>query len=477
EGPEGKKGLTLLVGETNSATNRAFAQLEGDKQVFTIFDYVKSNLDKKLFDLRSKTLLEASPDQVTTVTVSSAKGNWEAQKVAEGKWALLTEGKNEADGTAIENLLRDVNTARAVDFVDTDTANLAAFGLDAPAATLRVEKGGEVKDRPAIEGFILIGAEKPGSSQRYAKSSEQNSIALVDKGLLDKIARPTGDFRDKSLFTLTMADVARVESRAGKTHVVLVKDEKGTWRFEDKPKVKVNQYEIINRLSAFASAKAQTWVEDHPSSYAAFGLDIPRVTFIMSDKDGKTTEGLMTGGLDVERNIAYARLLDRPEVLGVPFNLPGRIALTENQLIDKTLLEVAPSEICTLTITEGETFFELKYEDNQWKARPFEGASPRTVEQLPVSSFLNSLVSLKYEDELTSGAVSIEEAELETPETTIVALGRDGSALFTLKKGRPKGNSVVLSLNDKRFLQISNTAWNSFAGNLAKVKSAVTTQF
>ena len=108
--------------------------------MFIIQSFLESTFNRTTFDLRDKTVLKVDAAKVDALEVETAAGTMKFVK-KNGEWEIAQPSATRADYGAVENLLGKINSAEMKSIASADAADLKPYGLDKPAATVRVGTG------------------------------------------------------------------------------------------------------------------------------------------------------------------------------------------------------------------------------------------------------------------------------------------------------------------------------------------------
>ncbi len=269
-------------------------------------------LGKKLLaeplQFRDKTLAKFIDADKATVT----RGDRTATFIKDGgTWKMTAPVAAAAEQADLDELVNALAGLRADEFAAEKPADLAPFGLKAPAATLTLSAG------DAVVLTLAVGAREQAGPRVYARVAKSDLVAFLDPALS---ARVLGEFRKRGVWT--DADPAQVESVAVSTaggNFVLLKEGTG-WRDPGKPADAVDPTAVTEFLAAFAGLKVERYVADTAPKLALYGLDKPTRVLVVTQSGG-ATKTLKLGGPEGTSGgkRVYAQVGDpaRPEVFVV----------------------------------------------------------------------------------------------------------------------------------------------------------------
>ncbi|MBM4284168.1 MAG: DUF4340 domain-containing protein [Deltaproteobacteria bacterium] len=199
-----------------------YALKDQDAQVLIISAASQQTLDRPLKDLREKTLLAFSLDQVKGLKFKVGAAAVELKKTGPATWTWVGKEKVKIRADRVEALIRTLHLSRAKDFVEDAPKDLKPYGLDPKSA-------GEVavileKSREAL----LLGGRKNGDV--YARRGAAGPVVLVEKTLPEKLQQSVGTLEDRRLWSGELAQVGQV-SFGSPDKLWKTRKEKDFWNF------------------------------------------------------------------------------------------------------------------------------------------------------------------------------------------------------------------------------------------------------
>lgn len=199
-----KDGKTdvLLFGANTVTLGNTYVKLAASPAVYTIPSATKSNFEKTINDLRDKRVIAFSPDKVTTVAVTPAKGGLiEFAKNGQSEWQIVKPKTYRADNLQVDDLVRKLKDAK-LDFTTADDEAAKAFAKAAKLASI------SLTDNAGTQSVELRKAE---DKTLYAKSSSVEGIHKVTGDLGDGLDKAADDYRNKKLFDFGFSDPQKVD--------------------------------------------------------------------------------------------------------------------------------------------------------------------------------------------------------------------------------------------------------------------------
>lgn len=236
----------LLLGGKTPTGGDIYARRDGEPQVFLVPAYLESTFDKAPFDLRDKTIVRFERDQVDRVEIAHGKERVELAKSGD-QWRMVAPVQARADFSAVEGLITRIQSAQMRSVAAEGDADLKAYGLGAPAATLTLGAGSA---RTVVQfGRATSGEE--GDGDVFARDASDTRVVTVGSDLLDEVRKSAADFRRKELFEFRPYTARRIELVRGSD----------TFAFEKRKGEGENDAETWHRVSPAAGDVETTKVE------------------------------------------------------------------------------------------------------------------------------------------------------------------------------------------------------------------------
>ena len=263
----------LLLGQKAPTGSDMYARLPDKPRVFLVPSFLETTFNKSPFDLRDKTILKIDRDKVDRLDIETPDHTITVAKQG-ADWKLSAPVQARADFGAIEGLVGRLNTTpmKAITAPDADAAALKEYGLDKPAATVRVTSG-------SAQAGLAIG-KSAGEGVVYAKDLSRPMVFTIESSLADELKKPADDLRLKDLFDARSFNTTRVEiTRSGQT--VAFEKDKDTWK-QVLPSAKAADATKVDALlTALTNTRATGFVDKAPA------LDTPEVTATLKFDEGK----------------------------------------------------------------------------------------------------------------------------------------------------------------------------------------------
>jgi uncharacterized protein DUF4340 len=271
----------LQLGQKTPSGTDVYAKLPDSKKVFLISSYLDSTFNRGTFDLRDKSVLKLDREKIDALDVTAGGRTTRFEK-KNGEWQIAQPPAGRAEFGAVDGLVSRVGSVQMKSVVP-DAADLKKYGLDKPAATVRLGSG-------SSQATLAIGGPADTGSV-YAKDLSRPAIFTIESSLVDDLKKGPSEFRQKDLFDARSFNTTRLEiARNGQATVfekTKVKDKDGKeqekWRQVAPVARDVGAATIEALISAATGARATGFVD----STAKTGLDKPELTVVFKYDEGK----------------------------------------------------------------------------------------------------------------------------------------------------------------------------------------------
>lgn len=455
----GGEAARFVIGENSPVSGEAYAALAGENDYFTVSSELKKNLAREIESLRDKRLIAFNANETTTMTLI-LRGDTTIRAVRqETEWWLEQPMRARADDEAVGAILQAIHLTKAQDFIDTDSVHLARYGLDVPTVVAHFESPGSPEPRAST---LTIGNLRgPSSKSYYAKRGDRPYVFAVPEGLVFQLIPKVDELRAREIFSIAREDIRRFTLEFAGDVIQLRRDERGIWRF-DEPGTheRADQTMVSEALRYLMTLQVRKYLDYQPTEEMA-GLDEPRLRIAIADGEGKveTIQTGRTGQTTGTQDIVYARREPGSEIFGVPIELPGKLFLTREKFMDKSMYAFEPAEVASIryTVLEPESGEAVAYlftrEETSWLATAVRGGEQAQVSRNVVESMLLHMRALKWatrlDPDLDSDMTTIKSSGLEEPPLLLELFDEDQEIITTMGLGPQPDNRYFYLRRDR----------------------------
>jgi hypothetical protein len=324
---------TIALGRESTA-GKAFVMIDDEKSVYVVDDDLHDATEPFTpEDYRSTTLAAMNADKATTVTLIR-DGKTITLARSKGRWAFDVGATGRVDDEAVESLVGTMTFANIESFVADNPADLAAYGLDEPGSTLTVTAD-------EVTQTLRIGnARDLAGDQFFAMLNDVPMVFVLAKELVDRLNKTVDGLRDPRITNVARSDVREItlqRADADDLHFVL---SEGVWSLEGAP-FAVELGVVSDLIDQLVNAKAADYREAFADNIVAtVRLAVagePEDEVIRIARGGEAGELLVRRGDESVTYVVNATALTRV--------FSDRLAFR-----DRTVIDVAPSEVVAITI-------------------------------------------------------------------------------------------------------------------------------
>ena len=271
----------LLIGDQTPTGADLYATIAGSNRVFLISGYLDGTFNRTTFDLRDKTILDFTRDQVDALEITGTDLAIRLRQ-EDNRWSLVSPIEASADLGVTGGLVGRLSTGQMVAIEAESTDELDPYGLDTPRLTVRVGLGSSA-------ATLLIG-DTTAAGTVYARDAARDLVFTVTDSLVTEIEQGVDEYRRKNLFAFRPFNATVLELHRGDERWVFEKadttadGESGAWRRTAPDDGDVDTNAMDDLLAKLSNLRAESFV----ASREGTGLDVPVSTILVTfDEDGE----------------------------------------------------------------------------------------------------------------------------------------------------------------------------------------------
>jgi len=263
-----EKPVRILLGAENPLDNTLFAKREDEARVVLIPSYLKSTVEKSLFDFRQKDIFKFETDDVKTIKLQAKESRWEAEK-KEDEWFFKRPVEALAKESKITAILNSLSGLKAKEFVseEKNKEKVTQFGLDRPDYEV-------ILAMPVENQEVTFSLHKK-DEKLYATTSLSSKIIEVEDSLFSELGEAVMELREKEVANFYSWEVNRLQLKRGELDWMLVKDEDDNWKFESPVQEEADKSKVQTFIRKMESLETEEFI-DPPLNLKDFGLDEPQ---------------------------------------------------------------------------------------------------------------------------------------------------------------------------------------------------------
>jgi hypothetical protein len=272
--------FTLLIGDDTPTSGGVYAEVSGNPQVFTLASYVKTSLEKKMFEVRDRRALTLEADQLQKIGVQYKGTSWTLEKNPEGVWDLVLPPPVRADRFTVDGLVSQLRGLTMQTIAAEDKKKGGDYGFGSPELHLQLAGSDGTQT-------IVVGKKDKDSDHYFAMNSALEPVFTLNSDFITQFKKNQADLREKDLFSFSSFDVKRAEVDTPKGHWVFER-QGNNWK-ETAPKAKtVNSEKMDTFLTHLRDLRADSFPKS--GSLADFDLAKSAYRFDIQSGEKNTTE-------------------------------------------------------------------------------------------------------------------------------------------------------------------------------------------
>jgi hypothetical protein len=412
-----------------------YAKLEGNEQIFEIKADKLKDVFVSVDSLREPNVARFAVADARKLEVKHGSEEIVLSKDGD-RWKLVKPFEADADRERVEELLNKVSALQARDKDVLDGAKPADYGLDRPAAVIRVTveedvKGSTPKTKKTRTLVVQVGKHDAAAKKLYVMAEGWPRINAVEDGLAALTNRTALAYRGKRVLDFSTADLAGIEVRHGEQTLALENGKSG-WRLVKPVAADADSSKVDQLVGVLGKLEALEYVNESPKAeelQTQYGLDKSALAVKLTFKDGtKPPRTLQVGKARTGKPGYFACLPDTPDKPGAVFAIGNEVqAVLERDSLSYLplrLWQMAPNEVAELRIRKaGQDEYRLVRAGDGWKvAGPFEApALAPTAQRLATD-----LAAPQAETYKALEAKDLAPYGLDKPALSVTLLGKDG---------------------------------------------------
>ncbi len=418
---------------------------------------------------KAKNVLDFQKDKIDGITIQNGDDTIDLRKVAspskEGdtgttstKWRLEAPIKDQADSTAIDTLLGDLENWQkdatiSSKEIEADKNKLGEYGLNKPK--LRLKLSG--KDAPPE---IWFGKDAAFENKMYVRFENSKEAYLANQSVRKAIEKKADDFRDKRLTDLNTTQVFRVllKTPAGEMELEKKNDH---WEIAKPLRARADDQKVADLIAQVTTAQIQQFVADDRGDLNPYGLATPRGSVTLFRENDKEGQMLQIGSSpEKQKDQVYVRFSSRSFVYTLPKKIEEILNTKPNDLRDRHLARIDQKILDRITIdAPGKGKIVLGRKSEAWAIVSRNNAPANSTEaQRLIDTISNEQVTRFVEDV----ASDLPKYGLDKPQLTITfsSFASENTAetaagekpFASIAFGKVEGNDVYARVGDEPFV-------------------------
>jgi|GEM_PF-1665923 len=307
---------TLALGHKNPMGFLYYARLGDSREVFTVIAPLRQELDKRLFDLRDKSVILFPGEKIDGLSLIGREAI-ELERKGLRRWAVVKPEACPADNDEVQKIVYRALKGRVQAFAE-PAGDDEKYGFDRPRVKVEVLAEGEAaaelivgRGRAALPGGQT---DQQAESQGYwARSSERREIFIIGQEIVEALDRNFFEIKDRHVLDFERYNVRVLEVRKGRDRFSAEKVQ-DIWEVKEPKDGVSGDSAIVSFLMTLGDLKYVKNLGSDEETVKEFGLDQPDLSVKLTDGD-KVVADLAVSLAPVEEGLLAARQGDGPVVL------------------------------------------------------------------------------------------------------------------------------------------------------------------
>ncbi len=423
------KEHTLAIGDVNPLNQKVYVQRGGETRVLLAAD-AREDFEQSVFALRDKSLLKFDARDIDTVRLKNADNDFTLVKKGE-RWTVSHKDlKSRGDTIEIDNFLHTLENARVKEFVEEAPKSLAPFGLNAPAATLKLHS------KKSGKPLTLLAGEKRDTSGYFGKVESAPNVVLLGNQMFKILSRQFDEFMDRSLLEFKEENVTQLDIQNGQETIRLARSGAKDWKITEPQSLRVDPAAVKSVLIDLKQARISEFIKTVDKSPALFGLDFPPKILTVHRRN-KNPWTMKLGNDSINRENVYATRSEDGTVFTLGKDTVKKLFRSLHDLRFKKLLQFDKKDIDRIAIAYPDRTFELKAKGKEWALK-----KPETIDAVPEflgKDILWTLTNLEFES-IVEEPLTDKQSGLDKPSVTVSIWKGNENLAGRVSVGNPTEN-------------------------------------
>jgi hypothetical protein len=272
------------------------------------------------------TLDSAAIQQIDLTTASSTVA---VARTGDKEWKITAPRTLDADADGLNSIARSAADISREGVIETDTSDLARFGLQPPQVNLKL------KTKEGKEYNILFGNTNPTGSSTYATVGGKNEVFLVASSIAANFNKKLEDLRNHAILGFEQYEAQSLELKSAKDDVRLVK-ENDRWFSQGEEKWAADSSAVTEILSSLSTGRIKQFFDENPGDYTNLGFDKPVVDVRVTVGKDKALKHLVIG---IEKSELTKKGEKKPAFIGSNLYLARDEARQDLFFVDKSFVD------------------------------------------------------------------------------------------------------------------------------------------
>jgi hypothetical protein len=398
------KNFVLALGKHDVEKAKVYVRVEGRERINSVEDSVWKLVDRPAFAYRNRHILDVPSTEIAKLTVQRPGGGFSLKR-EQGSWRLDTPVDADVDSSKAAQLASDLGRLEVVEFVSesaTPDALDHLYGLDRPPirATLAFT---DVK-KPSQS--ILIGKQRPGKPEYFAKLASGSEVFVVKKEIRDALDQDALVLRPLQIWQGSPEEIKEIGiQREGIAYTLRLEND--AWQIQGPFAARAVTDQVQAIRDDLANLRCERYQAHRARDLREYGLDKPYLQVSLPRKEvrseeagtkkkGPSSRTLLIGKpADKEGKSRFAKLASDDAVLVVGEKLVAALDHSALDFLEHRLLRLDTTKLKRIESASVAGRFALARRGDLWEvvdspAASFPADSEATASVLSVLSNLQA---------------------------------------------------------------------------------------
>ncbi len=287
---------SIFVGNENAISEKAYARISGDDNVYLTLQSLRNRLNEELFYYRNKDIVDIDRDDVIELVFQRNNERIVLKKDEKNDWNIVEPLDYDADNTRVIETFNKISLQKIKNFTEDSPQSLSKYGLDKPNFWLEMSSGDSSR-------VLYFG--NPIDGNYYATTDLKDPVIELDSSTVHYLTPRLFNLRDKDIVDYNTSIVDEVHiTKIDSTFIFTKEDSTENWYMTDPDRGRANKIRFENILNEFYVNKAIGFIDNPAANKSRYGLSPPVADYVMFS-NGEEIEHIQIGNEENDKRYFY----------------------------------------------------------------------------------------------------------------------------------------------------------------------------
>jgi len=308
DAPQKTRTFTFVLGKHDTEKKHVYIRMDGYERINAVEDSVLPLVERPALAYRSRRLLDHASTNLARIEVKRPTELFALEQV-NGSWRLAAPEQGDVDSSKVFQLANDLGRLEAVEQIAETAAPQAldqTYGLAKPTLTAKIS----LSDAKKSAQTLLIGKQRPGKPEYFAKLESSPGIFSIKKELRDALDQDSLAYRPQQIWQLRAEDIKEV--RIAKTGPEYrLKQEGPSWKIAG-PFDAAAVAQLVKPIEEeLTNLRCERYTAHAAKDLASFGLDKPYLRISVQEKEAEKADKAAAKTAPKERVLLVGKTTDK----------------------------------------------------------------------------------------------------------------------------------------------------------------------